>query len=74
MSPLLMENLREAINVAGSLLNAEGAPHVTLEGVYAPGEWLPADVSGWVKAYVPRQDLKVFVSGYGEGVLSIVVP
>jgi hypothetical protein len=74
MSPLLMENLREAINVAGSLLNAEDAPHITLEGVYAPGEWLPADVAGWVKAYVPRQDLRVLVSGYGEGVLSIVVP
>jgi hypothetical protein len=74
LSELITENLHEAINVAGSLLNADGAPHVALKGVYAPGEWLPADVAGWVMAYVPRQDLRVFVSGYGEGCLSIVVP
>lgn len=74
LTELLSENLREAINVAGSLLNCEGAPHVTLESVYAPGEWLPADAAQWVMAYVPREDLKVSVQGYGEGTLSIVVP
>ncbi|MCG2802869.1 MAG: hypothetical protein L6311_12340 [Cellulomonas sp.] len=74
LNETISENLREVINVAGSLLNCDGAPHVTLSSVYAPGEWLPADVAQWVMAYVPREDLKVVVPGYGEGCLSILVP
>jgi hypothetical protein len=70
----LGENVREAVNVAGSLLNAEGAPHVLLKDVYLPGERLPADVATLVSSYVPRHNLKVVVSnGYGEGILSIAV-
>lgn len=74
MTPALNENLREAINVAGSMLNAEDAPHIILEEVYPPKETLPRDVVGLVQAYVPRYDLKVEIAGYGAGVLSIVVP
>jgi len=74
LTSVLAENVREAVNVAGSLLNAEGSPHVVLKDVYLPGERLPADVATLVSSYVPRHNLKVVVAnGYGEGVLSIVV-
>ncbi|MCL2424096.1 MAG: hypothetical protein FWD11_09455 [Micrococcales bacterium] len=74
LTGVLAENVREAVNVAGSLLNADGAPHVILKEVYMPGERLPADVASLVSSYVPRHNLKVVVAnGYGEGVLSIAV-
>ena len=75
LTTALGDNVREAVNVAGSLLNAEGAPHILLKEVYLPGDRLPADVATLVSSYVPRQNLKVVVSnGYGEGILSIAVP
>jgi hypothetical protein len=74
MNQLVSDNLREAINVSGSMLNEEGAPHVILKDVYLPGDALPSDVAGLVSAYVPRHDLKVSVVGYGAGVLSFIVP
>ena len=74
LTTTLGENVREAINVAGSLLNSEGTPHVVLKDVYLPGDRLPTDVATLVSSYVPRHNLKVVVAnGYGEGVLSIAV-
>ncbi|MCL2455080.1 MAG: hypothetical protein FWD18_07275 [Micrococcales bacterium] len=74
LTPMLADNVREAVNVTGSLLNAEGAPHVILDEVYLPGERLPKDVDPMVSAYVPRHNLKIKIPGYPEGILSIAVP
>lgn len=74
LTPALAENAQEVINVGGSLLNAEGAPHLRLDAVTYPGERPAGDVAGLVSAFVPRLDLKVAVAGYGEGLLSVVVP
>ncbi|MCC2334181.1 hypothetical protein [Cellulomonas wangsupingiae] len=73
LDPGLEENAREVLNVIASLLNTPDAPHVRLDAVVAPREALPVDVAPWVRAYVPRIDLEVDVSGYGPGGLSLLV-
>lgn len=68
----LYENIAEVLNVAASLFNADGAPHVKLYQAFRPGEALPADVQKWVLAFVRRLDMTMDVSGYGEGRISIL--
>lgn len=72
LSPVLRENLHEVLNVAASLLNAEGLPHVRLYAIHAPGEVPPIDVSGFARTLGRRLDLHVEVSGYGSGRFSVV--
>ncbi len=74
LTPLIADNVREIINVGGSLLNTPDAPHVTLDAVTLPGSPPPSDVAGLVTAFVPRLDLSVSVAGYGGGILSVVTP
>ena len=73
LPPALLENAAEILNVAASLFNHDGAPHVRLYATYAPRETLPADVAQWVAAFVARLDMEVTVSGYGSGRLSVLV-
>jgi len=73
LDPALEENAREVLNVVASLFNAPDAPHVRLDTVVSPRDPLPHDVQPWVRAYVPRNDLVVDVSGYGPGRLSVLV-
>lgn len=74
LPPLIADNVQEIINVGGSMLNAEDAPHVVLDAVTFPGSPPPGDVAGLVSAFVPRLDLNVSVAGYGGGILSVVTP
>jgi hypothetical protein len=69
----LLENASEILNITASLFNAEGAPHVKLDTVYAPGDPIPADVAQWVLAYVRRTDLDMDIAGYGSGRFSLLV-
>lgn len=69
----LLENASEILNVLGSLLNTEGAPHVRLDTVYEPGHPIPADVARHVPAFMRRCDLEIDVTGYGRGGFSLVV-
>jgi hypothetical protein len=73
LPPALAENAAEVLNVIASLFNADGAPHLKLDTVHAPGTPLPADVASWALAYVRRTDLDVEVSGYGGGSFSLLV-
>ena len=72
LSPNLYDNTREVLNVAASLFNHEGAPHVRLYEAYAPRESLPPDVSKYVLAYVRRLDTELEVAGYGKGLISVL--
>ena len=69
----LFDNCAEILNVASSLFNTDGAPHLKLDRCYAPGDPLPSDVARWVLAYVRRLDLGVAIKGYGTGKLSALV-
>ena len=72
LSQALFENAYEILNVMASLFNLPDAPHVKLDGCWAPREALPADVAQWVLSYVRRLDLDVDVKGYGTGRLSVL--
>jgi hypothetical protein len=73
LTPALFDNTAEILNVAASLFNADGAPHLRLYETYAPREVLPGDVQKWVMAYVRRLDVRLDVSGYGAGTMSVLV-
>ncbi|WP_024286263.1 hypothetical protein [Cellulomonas sp. KRMCY2] len=73
LTPALYDNTAEVLNVAASLFNADGAPHVRLYEAYAPREMLPPDIAKWVLAYVSRLDMEVDIAGYGAGRVSVLV-
>ena len=73
LTDVLLENAAEILNVLASLFNVEGAPHLRLNTVHAPGTALPVDVAPWVMAYVARLDLECDITGYGTGGLSVLV-
>ncbi len=73
LSPVLYDNAAEILNVAASLFNADGAPHVRLYEAYAPREVLPPDVDRWVLAQGARLSLELTVAGYGTGRMSVQV-
>lgn len=73
LTPALFDNTCEVLNVAASLFNTDGAPHLRLYATYAPREGLPADVAKWVSAYVRRLDMQMTVTGYGTGTISVLV-
>ena len=73
LSDTLAENAAEVLNVTASLFNTPDAPHLRLDAVYQPVQPLPHDIARWVKAYVPRLDLTVDISGYGEGAFSVLL-
>jgi hypothetical protein len=70
--PMHVEALYEVVNIAASMFNGEGVNHSKLYKLYAPGEAVPGDIAGLAAAF-NRIDLKVDVSGYGSGNLSIVL-
>jgi hypothetical protein len=73
LSPVLYDNAAEILNVAASLFNAEGAPHVRLAEAFAPREVLPSDLGTAAGANVPRIDLTLTIGGYGSGRMSGLV-
>ena len=73
LSPVLYDNAREVLNVAASLFNVDGAPHVRLVEAFAPREILPAEVEKWILARVARLDMEMTVAGYGGGRMSVLV-
>ena len=73
LTPSLVENASEILNVAATLFHHDGAPHVRLDATYLPNEMLPSDIAQWVLAYVRRLDLEVSIVGYDSGRLSLLV-
>jgi hypothetical protein len=69
----LAENLHEVLNIAASLLNAEGVVHVKLHQMYAAGTRPPAEIAACVQALGRRLDLGVDIAGYGGGRFSLVI-
>ena len=70
----LGDNVAEVLNVAASLFNADGAPHLRLLSVYGGDVPAPADVAQWAKMFAPRIDLELDITGYGTGNWSTVLP
>jgi hypothetical protein len=67
-----VDNLYEVLNVASSMFNADGAPHLKLYQLYEPGDPLPPDVAAMIPALGRRLDLLVTVPGYGAGRIGLI--
>ena len=72
LSKDLEENCYEVLNVMASVFNLPNAPHVRLYEMYAPNSVIPADVAQLAATVGNRMDVKLKVSGYGDGSLAIV--
>jgi hypothetical protein len=67
------ENLYEVLNIFASLFNTPNHPHVKLYALHVPGQPVPTDLAGQLRAFGKREDLRVEVAGYGGGRLSLVM-
>jgi hypothetical protein len=72
ISDAIWENFAEVLSIGSTLLNNDGAPHVRLYASFPPGETPQADIAGLLHGLGRRLDLKVTISGYGSGMLSVV--
>ncbi|MFI7586947.1 hypothetical protein ACIB24_07715 [Spongisporangium articulatum] len=68
----LRDNCYEVLNVLSSVFNVPGAPHVKLYKMYGPGDALPPDVQSLTATLGAREDVRMDISGYGPGLMSIV--
>jgi hypothetical protein len=69
----MVENLHEVLNILAALFNRADRPHVKLYALHVPGTPAPAGLSGQLRAFGKRLDLKIEVAGYGSGQLSLVL-
>jgi hypothetical protein len=69
----LRDNCYEVLNVMASVFNVPGAPHVRLYEMYGPNQGVPGDVAAIAGLAGTRMDISLKVSGYGDGLMSIVV-
>ncbi len=73
LPPLMRDNCYEVLNVLAAAFNTPGAPHVKLYEMYGPNQAVPTDVANLVGAAGGRVDVVLSISGYGTGMMSIVV-
>lgn len=71
LGPVLLGRLQLFLGSVGQVLRADAGP-VRLHAVYPPAQAAPADVTARVVAMRRRLDLRVEISGYGAGRLSLV--
>ena len=73
VSPAVIENLFEVLNIMTSLFNVDGAPHLKIRTMHRPGDEIPAKVNLVVNNPSGRLDLKVDIAKYGGGQLAFVI-
>lgn len=72
LAPATRQHLRDLLEALGPLLSPTAGEPLHLYEMYPPGEAPPADVPGYACVLGRRLDLKVTISGYGTGRLSLV--
>jgi len=72
LAPNLFDNASEICNVMAAGLGDAMEVHLRLSESYAPSDPLPATVFAVANQAGGREDLKLEISGYGPGALSIV--
>lgn len=70
--PDLADNTREVLNVAASLFNGAEA-HLKLDRTWVAPESVADDVAAFLRGPLRRVDLSVSVTGYGSGVLALLM-
>jgi hypothetical protein len=69
----LHDNCYEVLNVLAAVFNLPNAPHVRLYEMYGPNASLPPDIAQLGALMGSRMDVELKISGYGTGLLSIVI-
>lgn len=72
-STQVVENVYELLNIATSLFNKDGAPHVRIAAMHGPGGPLPPGVSAVAQRLNQRIDFHLRVPGYGAGRIAFVL-
>jgi hypothetical protein len=73
LSPTLLDNVGEILNVFASCLNENSDDHHRLYGVHPNAASAPTDAAALAASLGHRLDLDVTVKGYGTGQLSCVL-
>jgi hypothetical protein len=73
LSPMVVENLYEVLNVMTSVFNKPNQPHVKITNMHGPGGPLPLDVKKVATRLTNRLDLKTTIAGYGTGRLALIL-
>jgi hypothetical protein len=73
LSDPLRDNCYEVLNVLASVFNAPNVPHLRLYEMYGPNQVIPGDVAALSATVGRRMDVAFAVSGYGPGMLSLLV-
>lgn len=71
LNELMVENLREVLNICTRLLMSEESAHLRLDDVY-PADALPQKVTTLLGAHKGRIDFELTVPKYGPGNLAVV--
>lgn len=69
---VLLENVKEVVNILGGLFNSARSPHVRLTTVHRLPAELPASVTALLEAPAFRRDFAVLIEGYGDGRLALL--
>ena len=74
LSESLLDNAYEVLNIAASLFNKEGKPHLRIGPLYDTARaMLPGEIHSWLVGAVPRIDAVVDVHGYGQGRIAVLI-
>ncbi|AIY16327.1 hypothetical protein GUY44_21295 [Pimelobacter simplex] len=73
LTDTLAENLYEVLNIAASTFNVAGAEHLRLHALHPAGPPLDPQLRISTLTLGRREDLKVSIAGYGDGLLSVVL-
>ena len=74
LSDSLLDNAYEVLNIAASLFNKEGRPHLRIGPLYDTARaMLPQEIDSWLIGFVPRLDAVVNVAGYGQGRIGVLI-
>jgi hypothetical protein len=71
LSAVMVENLRETMNICTRLVLDGGSPHLKLDQVY-PAASLPATASALLNASQGRREFQVQLPKYGGGVMTVL--
>ena len=71
LTPVMVDNLREIMNICTRLVMDASSPHLRLEQVY-PTKSLPAPAAALLTANKGRREFQVQVPKYGGGVLTLL--
>lgn len=68
----LFENVSEILNVLAAPIGECAGVHQRLSTTFAPHDPLPGQIASYAATPGVREDLRLEISGYGSGTLSIV--